>query len=201
MDRTTFRAVRALRTRHASRPFGALALALAVVALATLPLAGGCTTKTPKPEEEGPPLENPADTIVVPDVIGMEQIQAASALGALGFGVAADEVFSDTVAEGMVIAQSLDPGTAVAPETEIVLTVSKGPELVEVPKVIGMYPDDAEAVLASVGLQMNAVDVHGPIDPDAGNADIGEVYRQTPSAGSMVPKGTVIEVRSWWESG
>lgn len=74
------------------------------------------------------------------------------------------------------------------------------PELVSVPDVIGMYPDEAGRVLRSVGLEMQAIAIHGPIDPDAGNAEIGQVYRQTPAAGTMVPKGTVIEVRSWWES-
>jgi hypothetical protein len=74
------------------------------------------------------------------------------------------------------------------------------PELVSVPDVIGLYPDEAERVLRSAGLEMQAVAIHGPIDPDAGNAEIGQVYRQTPAAGTMVPKGTVIEVRSWWES-
>jgi len=32
-------------------------------------------------------------------------------------------------------------------------------------------------------------------------ASIGQVYRQTPKAGTLVPKGTTIEIRSWWESG
>jgi beta-lactam-binding protein with PASTA domain len=63
-----------------------------------------------------------------------------------------------------------------------------------------MYPEDAEAVLLEVGLVIHAIDIHGPVDEDAGNAEIGQIYRQTPAAGEMVPEGTVIEVRSWWES-
>jgi beta-lactam-binding protein with PASTA domain len=64
-----------------------------------------------------------------------------------------------------------------------------------------MYPSDAGALLRSVGLGVKKVDVHGPIDSDSGNAGFGMVYRQTPKAGARVPRGTAVEIRSWWEMG
>jgi|GEM_PF-4501305 len=67
-----------------------------------------------------------------------------------------------------------------------------------VPPVLGMWPDEAAEILEAAGLTAEEIDVHGPIDPDAGN--IGVVYRQTPAAGAEVPAGTVVEIRSWWES-
>jgi len=70
-----------------------------------------------------------------------------------------------------------------------------------VPRVIGMYPSDAAVVLGRAGLGMRRVNIHGPIDSDANKADFGEVYRQTPSAGTLVPRGTRVDVRSWWEYG
>lgn len=72
--------------------------------------------------------------------------------------------------------------------------------LVVVPDVIGMYPDEAATLLQEAGFLAETISVHGPVEPDAGNADIGRVYRQTPAAGSAAAPGTVIEVRSWWES-
>ncbi|MBN2848962.1 MAG: PASTA domain-containing protein [Coriobacteriia bacterium] len=67
-----------------------------------------------------------------------------------------------------------------------------------VPPVLGLWPDEAAEILEAAGLGVEEVDVHGPIDPDAD--EIGRVYRQTPAAGAEVPAGTVIEIRSWWES-
>ena len=67
-----------------------------------------------------------------------------------------------------------------------------------VPPVLGLWPDEAAEILEAAGLTAEEIDVHGPIDPDAG--DIGVVYRQTPAAGAEVPAGTVVEIRSWWES-
>lgn len=126
-------------------------LAIALLALALL---AGCTESPPQPEEEGPPLEQPA---------------------------------AEPTATGT-------PTTA--PDEQSEPTAG----LVAVPDVVGMYPSDAEEVLLDVGLVIHAIDIHGPVDEDAGNAEIGQVYRQTPAAGEMVPEGTVIEVRSWWES-
>ncbi len=84
--------------------------------------------------------------------------------------------------------------TPIEPEPEVPLP----PVKVTVPGVLGMWPDEAAVVLEDAGLVAEMVDVHGPIDPDAG--DIGVVYRQTPAAGEQVPAGTSVEIRSWWES-
>jgi len=48
------------------------------------------------------------------------------------------------------------------------------------------------------GLRGKVIAIHGPIEPDA--AGIGEAYRQAPSAGVWVPKGTTVSYHSWWES-
>ena len=67
-----------------------------------------------------------------------------------------------------------------------------------VPDVLGLWPDEATDILEAAGLGVEEVDVHGPVDPDAG--DIGRVYRQTPTVAAEVPVGTVVEIRYWWES-
>lgn len=72
------------------------------------------------------------------------------------------------------------------------------PQRVEVPDVLGLWPDEATDLLEAAGLSSVEVDIHGPIEPDAG--DIGRVYRQTPAAGTLVEPGTAVELRFWWES-
>jgi beta-lactam-binding protein with PASTA domain len=67
---------------------------------------------------------------------------------------------------------------------------------VQVPDIQGIV--DPDPALAKAGLRGKVIAVHGPIEPDA--AGIGEAYRQRPSAGAWVPKGTTVSYHSWWES-
>jgi hypothetical protein len=92
---------------------------------------------------------------------------------------------------------TLQPDTA-EPEEPAEEAPAAEMELVEVPDVLGLRPDEAAELLEAAGLAALEVNVHGPIEPDAG--DIGRVYRQTPAPGAMVEVGTAVELRSWWES-
>ena len=63
------------------------------------------------------------------------------------------EEFSDSVAEGDVISQSPTAGPLFKGDT-VELVVSKGPELVEVPRVIAMGVEAATERLESLGFQV-----------------------------------------------
>jgi len=85
----------------------------------------------------------------LPDVVGSTVEKAIADLGAVGVtGVPTDPVFDPTIPEGQVIAlapQTMD--APVAPGDSVNLAVSKGPDLVEVPDVVGMSINDASAAL------------------------------------------------------
>lgn len=158
-------------------------LTLALVAL--LALAAGC-----------------ARTVTVPEVSGLTLPQASQALVEARLAVGqVTEAASDDVAAGLVLSQDPSAGKAVPAGTAVALTVSSGPALVTVPEVVGMAPEEATAALEAAGLAVEEHVADGPVDPDAGEADVGRVYRQTPTAGTKVPKGTVVEIRYWFESG
>jgi len=70
-----------------------------------------------------------ADTALsVPDVTGSTRAQAIDALQAAGLAVAIIESSSEDVPEGAVASQDPPPGTRVAAGTEVVVTVSAGPQ-------------------------------------------------------------------------
>ncbi|MDT8434846.1 MAG: PBP1A family penicillin-binding protein [Anaerosomatales bacterium] len=79
--------------------------------------------KVGKPEYtfKQPPLEVP-----VPDLEGMTLAQARSALENTGLGLAAAEVFHDTVPAGTIISQEPAAGDKVKPNTMVTVQVSKG---------------------------------------------------------------------------
>lgn len=92
------------------------------------------------------------------------------------------EEFSDDVAAQHVISQSV-VGPSVQ-GTPVTIVVSKGPELFEVPDVVGEQFVDAEALLTGLGFEVAREDVFGGL--------FGTVRLQSVEAGSMQPRGTVI---------
>ncbi|MCU1675233.1 MAG: spk [Frankiales bacterium] len=117
----------------------------------------------------------------VPDVQGKPLAEAAATLTAAGFKTSVDEVFNDTVPKGIVFDQSPSKGTAGRGST-ISLQVSKGPEVIIVPKVTGMKRDDAKRLLEGLGLQVNVRSIPGP----------GIVRDQDPGEGTQVRRGSTV---------
>jgi serine/threonine-protein kinase len=92
--------------------------------------------------------------------------------------------FSDSVPKGHVIAQDPNAGNAFKGDT-IALTVSKGPQLVQVPNVHAMGVDAATQILEEAGFHVATT--HS-------NVYIGLQYvvGQSPGAGEMAPVGSTI---------
>ena len=95
--------------------------------------------------------------IEVPDFTGKDADEAETALGDLGLEVDTTSTYDDDVAKGKVIAQDPSDGTLFKGDT-VELTVSKGPELVEVPRVVAMGQGAATEKLEQAGFK---VDVQG----------------------------------------
>ena len=83
---------------------------------------------------------------------GEKAEEAAAALRKAGFSVREERKFSDDVDKGRVISQSPNSGTGFKKDT-ITLVVSRGPETVSVPDVVGKPRDEAVKILEGAGLQ------------------------------------------------
>jgi beta-lactam-binding protein with PASTA domain/serine/threonine protein kinase len=94
------------------------------------------------------------------------------------------EEFSDSVAEGDVISQTPTTGPLFKGDT-VELVVSKGPELVEVPRVIAMGVDAATERLEALGFQV-------AVENSDSYIGVGFVFSTSPEAGDMVAKGSTI---------
>ena len=89
----------------------------------------------------------------VPKLKGMTEDQAKAALADTHLAVGTtDEKWSDTVAEGEVIATTPKAGETVRPDTAVDLVVSKGPQPVKLKNWVGKDADDATAWLEAKGL-------------------------------------------------
>ena len=121
------------------------------------------------------------ELLAVPDVVGEAQDDAKAALAKAGFDSAVTLVFSDTVGKGVVVAQ--DPRDGRAPrDSTVALQVSKGPELITVPDVVGDARAAAERRLEALGLKVQVRAIPGP----------GTVRSTNPGAGAKVRKGSTV---------
>ncbi len=125
----------------------------------------------------------------VPSVTGKTVAQATAALLEAGYKAEPGEpIHHDTIPEGQVISQIPEPGTALAEQKSVQLTVSKGAGDLEVPKVIGMTFGKAKSTLEEKGLKAKVRWVN------LAETSSNVVLRQTPEPGSKTSKDTEVEL-------
>lgn len=116
---------------------------------------------------------------------GSTLAEATAALHAVQLQVATTSAYSDTVAKGKIIAVVPGEGASVPRGSVVTVELSKGPELVAVPSIKGASTlSQAIAILEGKGFVAGNV---------SGRAD-GTPKRTKPAAGTMVPKGTAIDI-------
>ncbi|WP_414169496.1 Stk1 family PASTA domain-containing Ser/Thr kinase [Streptoverticillium reticulum] len=93
----------------------------------------------------------------VPAVLDMTQPKAQQELDKAGLGVQVRQDFSDTVERGHVISTDPKPGERIRNNGKVTITVSRGPQKVQVPNVVGMTLDDAKKQLQDKGLTVGDV--------------------------------------------
>jgi beta-lactam-binding protein with PASTA domain/tRNA A-37 threonylcarbamoyl transferase component Bud32 len=128
-------------------------------------------------------------TVAVPDVLQQTQDSATAELQAAGFEVQVVQAPSDSTPEGLVSAQSPDPGTQVDKGSIVTITVSTGPSSTEVPDVVGKDKNEAKQELQDAGFKVDMQDV--PVsDPTQNNI----VQDQTPDGGSVEQNGSTVTI-------
>jgi serine/threonine-protein kinase len=131
-----------------------------------------------------------SDEVEVPDVTGMTEAAATSALEDAGFKVDVQEESSDSVDEGNVIRQSPSGGRKLAKDETVIIVVSTGEDDVSVPSLIGLTKEDAIAKITSAGLQYSITSYEYSDDYES-----GYVIYQNYSSGEAVPPDTVINIK------
>ena len=134
-------------------------------------------------------IAGPGAQVVVPSTTTLTQAEATKQLAAVPLKVEAVTAFSDDVKKGVVIESRPDAGTAVRKNSTVTLTVSKGPELFDVPSVTGKTQDQAQADLEGEGFALGRTSEKYDNDTDA-----GLVIRQSPAADARRAKGTKIDL-------
>lgn len=125
--------------------------------------------------------------VPVPDVVGRKVGGARTALDKAGLRSTVTEKYSDTVADGVVIAVRPKSGSIVNSGSRVELVVSKGPPPVTVPNLIDMPRNRAVNELRRLGLVPRVV--------EAAATPLKRVYSQDPAPGTSVPRGSTVTIR------
>ncbi|MDT0614521.1 Stk1 family PASTA domain-containing Ser/Thr kinase [Streptomyces lancefieldiae] len=124
----------------------------------------------------------------VPDVTGDDLADARAELTGAGLKVeVATEQVNSEYDSGEVARQTPGPGSRAAEGDTVTLTVSKGPEMIEVPDVVGDSVDDAVQKLKDAGFQ---------VDEDRGLLGLfGDTVKdQSVDGGDTAPKGSTVKI-------
>lgn len=131
-------------------------------------------------------LSKGREPLTVPTLSGLSASAAKSAIEDLGLVAAPTEAYSDTVAEGQVISQQTREGSTLHRGDSVAYTVSKGPEKVAIPDVVGLQREEARSLLESAGFTVKEEAILGGF--------FGTVRSSDPAAGTMTKKGSTVTI-------
>ena len=130
------------------------------------------------------------DSITVPDVSGMTEDEAQSALENAGFrNISSEFTYHDSVPSGQVIGTTPEANAEATEDTEILMQVSKGAERKTVPNVVGQKDADAQNAIKSAGLSVGTVTYEY-----SDSVAQGIVISQSVDGGKKVSAGTTVDL-------
>ncbi len=131
------------------------------------------------------------ELFAVPTVVGSTQEQAQAALTAANLAVGEVKgAYDDDAPPGQVLSSAPAQGQQARRDTPVALVVSRGPEPVEVPSVVGRSQADAERRITDARLEVRSSTEISERVPK------GDVISQSPDSGTLLPGETVSIVVS-----
>jgi serine/threonine-protein kinase len=131
-----------------------------------------------------------AGKIPVPSLVGMSQSEAKSNLDGLGLSIeVVEEVFSEDVAKGKILATKPGGGRKISPAGTVGLVVSKGKERIVIPALQGMTPDVASGQISDLGLTVGQISESFDMKIAS-----GYVISSDPKEGSEVKSKSIINL-------
>lgn len=129
------------------------------------------------------------NSAAMPDAVGKQLKAVRGPLDDASIKVVVESVYSEAIANGVVMSQYPDPGVVLRGGEVARFEVSKGAERRPVPQVVGLSPASAAFVLGESGLTLGELTlVEDPQVPQ------GAVAATTPAEGTAAPKGAAVQL-------
>jgi serine/threonine-protein kinase len=129
------------------------------------------------------------EQVAVPDVLDQTEESARQELQQAGFEVSVVQAADDDTPEGLVSAQSPDPGIQAERGSTVQITISTGPDVVPVPDVTGMEAAEARATLEEAGFRPRGV-ARETAEP----SEEGIVLEQDPAGATEAEPGSTVTI-------
>lgn len=134
--------------------------------------------------------EAQANMVTVPNVEDRPRSEVIAELEDLDLLVTVNEEANPDIARDNAIRINPAPGSQLQRNSTVILTVSSGREITEVPSVVGLSLEDASRTLSDAGLSMS-----DSVEEEESSADnTGRVTQQNPPAGSQLSRGSRVTV-------
>ena len=135
--------------------------------------------------------KGPERYLIPADIVGKSPSEVEQILKDLNLVVSGtEEVFDDVVEAGKVASTNPAPGASLRRDTPVIIQISKGPEPVEVPKIVGTLLLEAGPIMTTLGLTLEvAEEVFDEVAP------VGAIVSVDPVPGTVVPKGSAVKVK------
>jgi serine/threonine-protein kinase len=118
---------------------------------------------------------------------GLSEAEASERVEEAGFEAKVERVASERVDSGLVIRSEPSGGSTARRGSTVLLIVSRGQRLVRVPVLVGTQRSLAVQRIRARGLSPG-------VEEEESSAPAGEVIRQSPSAGSELPRGAAVAI-------
>ena len=135
--------------------------------------------------------KGPERYVIPAEIVGKSPREAEQILKDLNLVISGtEEIYDDVIEVGKVAATNPAPGASLKRDTPVIIQISKGPEPVEIPAVIGSLLSDVLPMLTTLGF---TVVVSEQVFDEV--LAIGAVVAIEPEQGSVVPKGSELKVK------
>jgi eukaryotic-like serine/threonine-protein kinase len=135
-------------------------------------------------------LVGPGSKVVVPSIVGATEKEATAALSPLGLTlVISEKRFDEDIAIGHILESDPAGGGKVDAGGKVKAVISKGPERYEIPKLEGLTPEAAVALLSKIPVKVGEIkEVFNDVIPK------GFVIGTSPTRGEQVKRDAVIDI-------
>lgn len=134
--------------------------------------------------------KGPERYIIPADIVGKTPAEVEQILNDLNLKVTGtEEIYDDLVEAGKVASTNPAPGASLKRDTEVVIQISKGPEPVAVPKLVGLQLAEATPTMTTLGLSLQVKET-----VESETVPAGAIISTDPVEGTTVTKGTVVKV-------
>jgi beta-lactam-binding protein with PASTA domain len=129
------------------------------------------------------------ESVAVPDLAGKSEVEARGLLEEAGLMLGdVEEAYADAVASGLIVSSSPDGGEDAEKGTAVDISVSKGPEMVGIPSLLGTAEADAATALQGLGFQVEVKRIYSE------EVKAGLVCGMEPAPDSAAARGSRVVV-------